>query len=54
MEFGALWVREWREGISHVIVDKDLGYADVIAFLKVASLPVSCVISVARTPARGD
>jgi len=40
MKFGALWVREWREGITHVVVDKGLCYQDILKFLKISSLPV--------------
>ena len=41
MEWGAVWIREFKDGISHVIVDKDLNYKDVLSFLKIQSLPVS-------------
>ena len=41
MEWGALWIREWRDGVTHIIVDKDLRYDDVLKFLKLSSLPVS-------------
>lgn len=40
MEWGALWIREWRDGVTHVIVDKDLCYDDVLKSLKLGSLPV--------------
>lgn len=40
LEWGAVWVREFKDGISHIIVDKGLQYKDVLAFLKVKSLPV--------------
>ena len=40
MEWGALWIREWRDGVTHIIVDKDLCYGDVLKFLKLSSLPV--------------
>lgn len=47
LERGALWVKEWRDGVTHVIVDKDLCYNDVISFLKIPSLPVSTCMNVA-------
>lgn len=47
LERGALWVREWRDDVTHVIVDKDLCYKDVISFLKIPSLPVSSCMIVA-------
>ena len=42
MERGALWVREWRDGVSHIIVDNGISYDQVIKHLKIPSLPVSC------------
>lgn len=44
MEFGALWVREWREDITHLIVDKGLCYQDILGFLKISSLPVRMLV----------
>jgi len=40
LEWGALWVREWRDGITHVVVDNGLSYQDVLKFLKLDKLPV--------------
>ena len=40
MEWGALWIKEWRNGVTHVIVDHNLCYGDVLKFLKINSLPV--------------
>lgn len=40
MEWGALWVKEWRSSVTHVIVDRDLCFNDVLKFLKLPSLPV--------------
>lgn len=45
MEWGALWIREWRDGVTHVIVDKDLCYDDVLKTLKIESLPVRTLMS---------
>lgn len=45
MEWGALWIREWKEGVTHVIVDKALCYEDVLKALKTISLPVSIQFS---------
>lgn len=41
MEWGATWIREWKGSITHVIVDKELCYEDLLSFLKVDALPVS-------------
>ena len=40
-ERGAIWVKEWRDGITHIITDKDLHYKDIMSHLKLTSLPVS-------------
>lgn len=40
MEWGAVWAREFKDGISHIIVDKGLHYKDVLSFLKIQSLSV--------------
>ena len=40
-ERGALWVKEWQAGVTHVIVDNTLSYGDVLRFLKISVLPVS-------------
>ena len=45
MEWGALWIREWRDGVTHIIADKDLCYDDVLKALKMTSLPVRIPIS---------
>ncbi len=39
-EYGAVWVQQWREGVSHVIVDRGLSYKDLLSFLKIDSIPV--------------
>ena len=41
MERGAVWVREWRVGITHIIVDREFSYDQVISFLKIPAVPVS-------------
>ena len=45
MEWGALWIREWRDGVTHIIVDNHLCYNDVLKALKISSLPVSFLTS---------
>lgn len=39
-EYGASWIKDWMDGITHIIVDKDIQYKDVLSFLKISSLPV--------------
>lgn len=48
MEFGALWVRQWQENVTHIVVDKDICYQDVLKFLKLSSLPVSGMLGSCR------
>ena len=38
MEWGAAWIKDWKEGITHVILDSDLTYQYLIGHLKGASL----------------
>ncbi|KFZ09279.1 hypothetical protein V502_08840 [Pseudogymnoascus sp. VKM F-4520 (FW-2644)] len=38
-EYGATWVTEWAENITHIIADKHLSYADITSFLKISSIP---------------
>ncbi|KAL8898505.1 MAG: hypothetical protein Q9207_006660 [Kuettlingeria erythrocarpa] len=40
-ERGAIWIKEWDQGITHIIVDKGLTYSDILKFLKIVSIPVS-------------
>lgn len=40
MEYGANWAKDWGDNITHVIVDKDLLFQDVLKFLKLDHLPV--------------
>ena len=46
--YGATWTKQWASGITHVIVDKDLSYKDVMThlnpFLALDSLPPSMVM----------
>lgn len=46
LEHGATWVKDWNngEGISHVIVDSDLTYAEIIKWLKLDKLPSELVL----------
>ena len=41
MEWGATWIKEWKGSITHVIMDKELCYKDLLNFLKIDALPVS-------------
>lgn len=41
LEFGASWARTWQDQITHVIVDSELCFEDVMSYLKLKSFPVS-------------
>ena len=43
LEFGATWAKTWEDEITHVIVDRELSFEDVMTYLKLKSLPVSCL-----------
>ncbi|KAI9819904.1 MAG: hypothetical protein M1827_006474 [Pycnora praestabilis] len=39
LEYGAVWAKEWRVGITHVVVDKNLTFNELLSYLKIRSLP---------------
>ncbi|KAJ5107447.1 hypothetical protein N7456_004122 [Penicillium angulare] len=43
-EYGALWERQWSKSITHVIVDKGLGYQDLLKHLKLDPVPEKVAI----------
>ncbi|KAI9765276.1 MAG: hypothetical protein M1840_007475 [Geoglossum simile] len=44
MEHGADLVKEWTDGITHIIADKYLTYQDIIKYLKIPSLPETVIL----------
>jgi hypothetical protein len=40
-EYGAVWTQQWGEDVTHIIVDKELTFADVVKVLGVGKFPVS-------------
>lgn len=46
LEHGATWVKEWNrgKGFSHVIVDSNLTYADILKWLKLEKLPSELIL----------
>ncbi|KAF2842454.1 putative DNA polymerase POL4 [Patellaria atrata CBS 101060] len=44
IEFGAEWVKDWQEGITHVVVSKGHTYPHLLKFLKMPSLPIDIVV----------
>ena len=51
IEFGAVWTKEWSEDVTHIIVDDDLNYEDLLKHLKVDSLPARIVVGNENYPA---
>ena len=45
VQYGANWVREWDAAVTHIVVDKDLKYTDVLKVLGVSHLPVRTEIN---------
>ncbi|KAJ9204158.1 hypothetical protein DTO021D3_3882 [Paecilomyces variotii] len=43
-EYGAVWATKWGDSISHVIVDKDLLFEDVLKFLKLDAFPANIAL----------
>ncbi|KAJ5152041.1 hypothetical protein N7492_010336 [Penicillium capsulatum] len=43
-EYGARWAREWNPGITHVIVEKELLFNDLLTHLKLESLPTNVIL----------
>lgn len=42
-EYGALWAQNWEADVTHVIVDKDILFQDVLKVLKVDQFPVRLI-----------
>ncbi|KKY17607.1 putative dna polymerase pol4 [Diplodia seriata] len=51
IEYGASWVKEWCNHVTHVIVDKDLTLEDLKTFLKLEALPQHVVVVKEKYPA---
>ncbi|KAN0067709.1 hypothetical protein V8E54_014274 [Elaphomyces granulatus] len=43
-EYGAIWTQQWGMHVSHVIVEKDLGFQDVLKYLKLEIFPRSIAL----------
>ena len=44
MEYGAVWIKEWKDGMTHIIMDNSLCYKDLLSYLKIDSLPPKVVL----------
>lgn len=51
-ERGAIWVREWTVGVTHIIMDRGLSYHSLMSYLKLSDMPVS-TLEPARKMDRG-
>ncbi|KAJ9647756.1 hypothetical protein H2199_001530 [Coniosporium tulheliwenetii] len=45
LQYGALWIKDWAEGITHVIADNSMNFPQLLKYLKIDTLP-SGVIAV--------
>lgn len=46
LEFGAARAKTWNDQITHVIVDRELRFEDVMDYLKLKSFPVRLPLDV--------
>ena len=53
LERGGTWVKNWSDGITHIIVDKNLTYNDLLKYLKISSIPVGQSPSIATVATNG-
>ncbi|KAK2761573.1 hypothetical protein FQN54_001401 [Arachnomyces sp. PD_36] len=44
LEFGATWAKTWQDQITHVIVDRELCFEDVMSYLKLKSFPTTMAL----------
>lgn len=44
MEWGAAWIKTWKQEVTHIIMDKNLAYNDLLTFLKLQNLPSHVVL----------
>ncbi|KAL8737305.1 MAG: hypothetical protein Q9181_001796 [Wetmoreana brouardii] len=44
LERGAAWIKQWENGITHIIVDRHLNYGEILKFLKISSIPPSIIV----------
>ena len=43
VQYGATWLREWQDTVTHVVVDKELNFDDVLKGVGKAQIPVGPV-----------
>ena len=44
MEWGATWIKTWKQEVTHIVMDKNLAYNDLLTFLKLQNLPSHVVL----------
>ncbi|KAI9840016.1 MAG: hypothetical protein M1819_000208 [Sarea resinae] len=44
IEYGATWLKQWGQDVSHVIVDRNITYRDILSFLKISHLPADVTL----------
>lgn len=51
IQYGASWIKDWSDGITHVVTDTNASYQHLLAFLKRSSLPDHIILVNERYPA---
>ncbi|KAI4274586.1 MAG: hypothetical protein L6R38_006057 [Xanthoria sp. 2 TBL-2021] len=51
LERGATWIKEWTDDITHIIVDRNLTYDDLLKYLKRSSIPANIAVVNEHYPA---
>jgi len=51
IQYGASWIKNWSDGITHVVTDSNASYQDLLTFLIRSSLPENIIVVNERYPA---
>ncbi|KAL8913159.1 MAG: hypothetical protein Q9171_001953 [Xanthocarpia ochracea] len=51
LERGATWIKQWDNDITHIIIDRDLTYNDLLKYLKRSSIPLNIAVVNEHYPA---
>ncbi|KAL8997995.1 MAG: hypothetical protein Q9169_002835 [Polycauliona sp. 2 TL-2023] len=51
LERGGMWIKNWSDSITHIVVDKNLTYGDLLKYLKRTSIPADIAVVNEHYPA---
>ncbi|KAL8863042.1 MAG: hypothetical protein Q9178_000415, partial [Gyalolechia marmorata] len=51
LERGATWIKQWDNDMTHIIIDRDLTYNDLLKYLKRSSIPLNIAVVNEHYPA---